>query len=102
MKLFAISSGLLALSVSSISFAFFCPTNFNQINFGDTLETVKNACGAPAKEETTTVESDNVPQEWSYFVTQTVPAVANGQGQSQGTLKTTMVFDNSGHVVSMS
>ena len=81
------------------SFAFFCPTNFNQIFEGDTLEQVKTQCGAPAK-EVTSDEKKNVPQEWTYFIPQTVTMSNNMQ--TEGTLKTSISFDQSGNAINIS
>lgn len=81
-----------------LAFAFFCPANFNQINFGDTLDDVKKQCGKPDKEETKEAKK-NVPQEWSYYVPQTVAIDTNKQ--AQGTLKTSLTFDKNGKVINL-
>ena len=49
------------------SYAFFCPNNFNQINYGDTIATVQTQCGKPDKQETKNSKPEG-PQEWSYFI----------------------------------
>jgi hypothetical protein len=90
---------LCLMIVPTLSFAFFCPTNFNQINIGDSTDTVVKACGKPDKEETKDAETDG-PQEWSYFIPQTVALSANQQGQ--GTLKTTIAFDKDGKAINIS
>ena len=82
-----------------LGFAFFCPTNFSQIAEGDSLAKVIATCGAPSKQETKE-EVANTPQEWSYFIPQTVALSANQEGQ--GTLKTTMNFDKDGRVINIS
>lgn len=51
MKLHKIALMLLSLS-PSISLAFFCPTNFNQIDIGYTTDQVIQLCGKPDKQET--------------------------------------------------
>lgn len=84
----------------SSAFAFFCPTNFNQINFGDTIDQVKQACGNPAKEETKDV-TKNVPQEWSYYIPQSV-GMGGTYTQAQGTLKTSITFDKDDKAVNIS
>lgn len=95
-KLFFIASTLLA---PSISFAFFCPNNFNQIEIGDSIQTVTKQCGKPDKEETTTVTKEG-PQEWSYYIPQTVSTTA--MSQEQGTLKTQITFDENNKAINIS
>ncbi|HVE44435.1 MAG TPA: DUF2845 domain-containing protein [Gammaproteobacteria bacterium] len=84
----------------SIAFAFFCPTNFNQINVGDTLQTVIQQCGKPDAQNETKKADDNVAQEWNYYVTQAV-ALNTTQG-GEGTLKTTITFDKTGKAINIS
>jgi hypothetical protein len=83
----------------TLSYAFFCPTNFNQIDFGYTTDQVQQECGKPDKQETKDGDVP-VPQEWSYFIPQTVALSANQNGQ--GTLKTTVTFDKSGKAINLS
>ena len=83
----------------TVSFAFFCPNNFNQINFGDTISQVDTTCGTPDHKEEKT-EDANVPQEWSFYVPQTV--AISGNQQAQGTLKATMAFDKDGKLINIS
>jgi hypothetical protein len=82
------------------SFAFFCPTNFSQINFGDSIDTVISTCGKPDKQEEVKKENENVPQEWSYFVPQTVSS--SNLTPQQGTLKTQITFDDKGKAINIS
>ena len=89
----------LIILVPSLSFGFFCPGNFQQINFGDTVDLVKQKCGEPAKEESEEVKPA-VPQEWNYFVKQTVGD--RGLTPTQGTLKTQFAFDASGRAINIS
>src|SRR5438128_719553 len=87
------------LFIPNLSFAIFCPTNFSQINYGDSMDKVTQICGKPDKQETKDLEP-KVPQEWSYFIPQTV-----GQDTSvaqQGTLKTQITFDSDGKVINIS
>ena len=72
------------------SYAFFCPTNFNQIDAGNTIAQVTALCGEPEKKEEKTLEPF-LPQEWVYYVPQTVSA--NSLQQVQGTLKVSFSFD---------
>lgn len=90
-----------ALAIPSISFAFFCPNNFNQIDFGMTVDQVIQICGKPDAMKESTQQNDNVPQEWSYFIPQTVGMGGSVQNP-QGTLKTTMVFDDKGKAINIS
>ena len=88
------------LSIITPSFAFFCPTNFNQIEIGMTLDQVSTACGKPSSTKDVTIQNDNVPQEWSYFIPQSVGVSAFQQ--AQGTLKTSIAFDANGKAVNIS
>ncbi|MDA8561977.1 DUF2845 domain-containing protein [Gammaproteobacteria bacterium] len=59
---------LLIFIMSSSTYAWICPTNFQQIAVGDSIEQVESACGDPASKK----ELDGGyqgPQEWQYFVT---------------------------------
>jgi hypothetical protein len=85
----------------SLSFAFFCPTNFNQIEFGMSIAEVTLACGAPDSQKEYVKENDNIPQEWSYFLTQTVN-MGGSSRHAQGTLKTSFTFDDKGKAVNIS
>lgn len=71
----------------------FCPKNFNSINIGDSLDTVIKACGKPDAKKTSKKQPFQA-QEWVYYI-------ASYPGM-QGTLKTTVAFDNSGKVVNIS
>lgn len=93
---------ILATSIAiypSVHFAFFCPTNFSQITVGDTIEQVTKICGKPNKQETKEVKPEG-PQEWSYYVSQTVSM--GNLTPAQGTLKTQVTFDNTGKAINMS
>ncbi len=48
--------------------AMFCPTGFNQINIGDTIEQVTQQCGAPDSKKTDKEILDTTPQVWTYYV----------------------------------
>src|SRR3990167_7704466 len=56
MKTILSSLFLSALFFTLSCWAMFCPTNFNIINSGDSLEKVKQLCGAPASEKKYTSE----------------------------------------------
>lgn len=97
-------SGLVFI-LPSLSFAFFCPTNFKQIDYGMTIEQVIKECGNPTSQVETSKANDNVPQEWSYYVPQTVTNTTYSQaqaGQAQGTLKTQVTFDSEGNAINIS
>lgn len=89
---------LIALSLySASSFAFFCPTNFNQINIGDSLDQVTQLCGKPLQ-QTTTATEEKVPQQWEYYLPQPGGSFAT---QSQGTTKMIVTFDPNGSVLNI-
>lgn len=92
-----IIAGLIA--IPSSCFAFFCPTNFAQIDFGNTTAEVTAICGKPDKEESKEVEP-NVPQEWDYYIPSTVST--RGMQATTGTLKTQIAFDEKGNVINIS
>ncbi len=58
----------LFLSFSTIASAFFCPTGFQQIYQGDTIDRVIQQCGKPdnQKKLKSTAADDNLSQEWVY------------------------------------
>src|SRR3990167_7467103 len=91
--------GFLAFFIPGYCLAFFCPTNFSQIDFGDSLDKVKQICGAPEKETSKDLEP-NVPQEWTYFIPQTV--MLNASTEAQGTVKTSVTFDKDGNAINIS
>ncbi len=92
------ASLLLTLLTPVTSFAFFCPTNFSQINIGDSIDTVTATCGKPDS-QTTKEEPPPSAQEWVYLIPQTVPMNTNQNGQ--GTLKTTVDFDQTGKAINI-
>ena len=77
-------STLIALSPMA-SIAFFCPSNFNQIDFGMSVDQVTTQCGKPNAQKESKRENENIPQEWSFYVPQTVALSNNSTGQ--GSLK---------------
>lgn len=85
--------------LSNPSFAFFCPTNFNQIEAGFSIQQVIALCGEPSKKEEKEIEAP-APQEWTYYVPQTV--AANSLQSVQGTLKVSFSFDKEGKVLNIS
>ena len=91
--------GLLFLIAPIASYAFFCPTNFSQISEGMTPDQVIAICGKPTKQETKE-DTENVPQEWSYFITQQVVPTSNTD-QTTGTLKMSVMFDSEGKAINI-
>lgn len=89
-----------AIFIPSLSFGFFCPTNFSQINMGDSIDTVTKACGKPdAIDERE--EKPLSPQEWNYYLTQPMGAPVNFPVQAAPSQKTTFAFDANGIVVNI-
>lgn len=91
---------MLLLIFPVVPYAFFCPKNFNQIDIGDPINQVLQQCGKPDSQTESTKINDNIPQEWNYFVPQTVSA--NTFDKEQGTLKTSVAFDADGKAVNIS
>lgn len=100
-KLFLMIASFIILLIPITSFALFCPTNFNQIEIGNSIDKVKELCGKPDKEDTKKVE-ENVPQEWNYFVAQSVDMGMGTNQPAQGTLKTSFMFDKDGKLINIS
>lgn len=82
-------------------FGFFCPTNFTQINYGDTMEKVIEQCGKPDDQKEYVRKNENIPQEWTYFIPQAVSVGPTSSYQTRGTLKATFDFDAKGNVINM-
>lgn len=92
----------LAFISPSISYAFFCPNNFNQIDFGYSIDQVIAQCGKPDKEEVTEAAPDG-PQEWNFYLAQPRTAATNPMTQQkQGTVKALMTFDSDGKLINIS
>ena len=99
-KIFTLFITLSLLFFSNLSIALLCPTNFNQFDVGNTMEKVIQMCGNPDSVKETKKPNENVPQEWNYYVPQTV---SSGTAyQQQGTLKTDIVFDANGRAINIS
>ncbi len=88
------------LSLMPVSgMAFFCPKNFNQIDIGDPLDKVTRLCGNPDSQTESTKSSDDVPQQWSYYIMQQSligPTVPN-----QGSVQVTYSFDPNGKILNI-
>ncbi len=89
------------LLTPSICVALLCPTNFNQFDLGDSMDQVIQQCGKPDSQNESTKKDDaNIPQEWTYLVPQTV--ATSTAYSTQGTLKTTLIFDKDGKAMNIS
>lgn len=97
---FLLSTLITSLILPSIGFAFFCPTNFNQIEFGMTIEQVTELCGKPVSQKDLVKPNENIPQEWTYYIPQAVGM--SSMQQKQGTLKTSVSFDDKGKAINIS
>lgn len=92
---------LVSITLPSLSFALFCPGNYNIINEGMTLEQVTSICGKPDSQVDSVKKNDNIPQEWTYPIPQTVNMGGTSQ-TAMGTLKTSIMFDDKGKVNNIS
>lgn len=90
--------GTLLALLPALSDATFCPTNFSQIQVGDSTDQVQKQCGKPDKQETIE-ETASTPQEWNYYIPQTVSI--GTPTEQQGTLKTTVAFNSEGKVINI-
>ncbi len=88
------------LATPTLSFGFFCPTNFNQINVGDSPDQVIQQCGKPDNRVDSKKANDNVPQQWSYYIPQTVST--NTAHYEKDTLKTSLTFDQNDKEINIS
>lgn len=91
-------TAIVIILVPANCFAFFCPNNFNQIDLGMNTEQVSQQCGKPDASLTQIVEPEG-PQEWNYYVPQTVGA--GGAVPVKGTMRVQFTFDSEGKVVNM-
>lgn len=87
------------LLLPNFCYAFFCPTNFNLVQIGDSLDHVLQQCGKPDKRIDETKKPEG-PQEWTFYTPQevTTPSLYS----TTGSLKTQMTFDNSGKIINIS
>lgn len=89
---------IMSITLTNTAFAFFCPTNFTQINMGDSIDQINQQCGKPALIETKKVEPTG-PQEWNYYIPQTV--ASDTLTPMQGSLKMQVTMDNKGKVINI-
>lgn len=90
---------LFLLLISLQCKAGFCPTNFRTINNGDSIASVLQNCGNPSSQKTTSVPIEP-PQQWDYFVHQTV--AGSPLYTTTGTLKMSVAFDANGKAINIS
>jgi hypothetical protein len=100
MRIANIMISALTLTAAANAYALMCPSNFNEISVGDSIESVKAQCGAPSGTKSFDSAADT-PQEWNYYVNPTGGVTAGVTAASQATLKTTVAFAN-GKVTNMS
>lgn len=74
---------ILLFILTTDSFALFCPTNFSQVNIGDTIAQVIETCGEPISQNTYK-KTSILSEEWHYYV--------KTQFNDKATTKMTVVF----------
>lgn len=67
MKMKSLLRFSLLFCAANPAFAFFCPTNFSQIELGNSVQQVIQACGTPTTQNTV-IKSVYRSQEWVYYV----------------------------------
>lgn len=77
---------------SAQTFAMFCPSGFNAVNIGDTIDQVIASCGKPDLKKSSK-ETPPHAQEWNYYV--------KPDPTQPTTLKMTFAFDSSGKVMNI-
>jgi len=77
LKKILLTTGMLI--TASSAHAFFCPTNLQMINFGDSIEQVTQQCGKPNTEKKIQPNPDDATQEWVF-------------NKSDGTAQVRMMF----------
>jgi hypothetical protein len=77
---------------STPAFSMFCPTGFNQMNLGDTIDQVTQQCGKPDT-QIEKKEEPSQPQEWVYYV--------KPDPSQSGTLKLSIAFDADKKIINM-
>lgn len=90
MKKYLLTASLMLFSANIC--AWVCPTNFNQIVAGDSIAQVEKMCGKPDSQKTSEKEP-NVPQEWTYYVTQPLQPGTQPNAPS-GSVKMTIALAN--------
>lgn len=86
------------LFLSATAFADFCPcpSNFNLIQIGDSIQQVMTTCCAPTSQKKYKAEVP-IPQKWTYYVT----APPNPSNTTQGSVEMTVTFDETGKVTNI-
>lgn len=90
--------GLSLLLISTVAAAEFCPcpSSFNLIKIGDSLDQVLKTCCAPTARNTHQAEPP-VPQKWSYTIT----PPANPGNAVQGSVEMVVTFDQTQKVTNI-
>lgn len=99
---FFITIVVLLVIIPALSFGFFCPNNFQQIQIGDSVEKVVSICGKPDTQVVSKRINENVPQEWTFFVPQAVELGPFSAYRTAGTLRVTVSFDAQGRAINIS
>lgn len=60
--------GITSVLCSTQAIAMFCPSGFNQMNFGDSIQQIMQQCGTPETQKTYRMADTHQPQEWNYYV----------------------------------
>jgi hypothetical protein len=89
-KIFAF---FITMFFSATSFAMFCPSGFNEMNIGDSIEQVVKSCGTPDNQKTTKTVPGQ-PQEWNYYV--------KADPTQPGTFKMSIAFNSDQKVINIS
>jgi hypothetical protein len=90
---------IIAALFSSECLAFFCPSNFKEIETGDSLAQVEAKCG-PADSVSKSAAPIVGPQEWTYYLVQ--PTMRTSwTAAGIGSNKTTFLLDAGGKVINI-
>ncbi len=90
------------ITLTTSASAMFCPSNFNQINIGDTIDQVRAQCGK-ADNEKEIKPVDNGPQEWNFYVNPQMKAytgLRTPNAQQNASVKMSIAL-NEGRVVNI-
>lgn len=96
-----LTRALIFSSIPSLSFAFFCPTNFNQIDYGNTIDQVIQQCGKPDQRTEQKQPNENVPQQWTFYAPQGGSDISGLVKQSPPSSKVEVTLDSEGNVVNI-
>jgi hypothetical protein len=74
-----------------------CPSSFNLIQLGDSLQQIQATCCKPVSQKKYKLEP-TVPQKWVYYIS----APPTPSNTAQGSVEMTVVFDEKGKVTNIS